>query len=82
MDPAHFNHVAKFIVEVLGGPAEYSAEHGGHAAMIRHHLGREITEEPRQHWVRLLLETADEMKLPSDLSFALSLSLTLSGVLG
>jgi hemoglobin len=69
MDPAHFEHVAKFIAEVLGGPAEYSAEHGGHAAMIRHHLGRGITEEQRQHWVRLLLETADEMKLPSDPEF-------------
>jgi hemoglobin len=37
--------------------------------MIRHHLGRGISEEQRQHWVRLLLETADEMKLPSDPEF-------------
>lgn len=28
MDPAHFEHVAKFIAEVLGGPADYSAENG------------------------------------------------------
>ena len=69
MDPAHFEHVAKFIAEVLGGPAEYSSQYGGHAAMIRHHLGKGITEEQRQHWVRLLLETADEMKLPSDPEF-------------
>jgi len=82
MDPAHFGHVAKFIAEVLGGPAEYSAEHGGHAAMIRHHLGKGITEEQRQHWVRLLLETADELKLPSDPEFALRSSLILNGVLG
>jgi hemoglobin len=69
MDPAHFEHVAKFIAEVLGGPAEYSAEHGGHAAMIRHHLGKGITEQQRRHWVRLLLETADELNLPSDPEF-------------
>jgi hemoglobin len=69
MGPAHFEHVAKFIAEVLGGPAEYSSQLGGHAAMIRHHLGKGITEEQRQHWVRLLLETADEMKLPSDPEF-------------
>jgi hemoglobin len=69
MDPAHFEHVAKFIGEVLGGPAEYSAQHGGHAAMIRHHLGKGITEQQRQHWVRLLLETADELNLPSDPEF-------------
>jgi hemoglobin len=69
MDKAHFEHVAKFIAEVLGGPTEYSANHGGHAAMIRHHLGKGITENQRQHWVRLLLETADEMQLPSDPEF-------------
>jgi hemoglobin len=69
MDPAHFEHVAKFIGEVLGGPAQYSAHHGGHVAMIRHHLGKGITEQQRQHWVRLLLETADELHLPSDPEF-------------
>jgi hemoglobin len=37
--------------------------------MIRHHIGKEITEQQRQHWVLLLLETADEMKLPSDPEF-------------
>src|SRR5882757_9427328 len=69
MDPAHFAHVAKFIAEVLGGPAEYSAQHGGHVAMIRHHLGKGITEEQRQHWLHLLLYTADDMDLPSDPEF-------------
>lgn len=69
MDPAHFEYVAKFIGEVFGGPAEYSTQHGGHAAMIRHHLGKGITEEQRQHWVRLLLETADELNVPSDPEF-------------
>jgi hemoglobin len=69
MPKEHFAHVAQFIAEVLGGPAEYSAQHGGHAAMIRQHLGKGITEEQRQHWLRLLLETADEMNLPSDPEF-------------
>src|ERR1700761_9525923 len=69
MDPAHFEHVAKFIAEVLGGPTHYSAQLGGHAAMIRHHLGKGITEQQRQHWVRLLLETADEMNVMIDPEF-------------
>jgi hemoglobin len=69
MPQEHFQHVATFIAEVLGGPSDYSAHHGGHAAMIRHHLGKGITEQQRQHWVRLLLETADEMGLPSDPEF-------------
>lgn len=35
MDPAHAEHVSAFIAEVLGGPADYSRDHGGHAHMIR-----------------------------------------------
>jgi hemoglobin len=44
MDPAHAKHVAAFIAEVLGGPADYSRHHGGHAHMIRKHLGRSLNE--------------------------------------
>src|ERR1700760_2527152 len=73
MDPAHFEYVAKFIAEVLGGPAEYSEQYGGHVAMIRHHLGKGISEEQRQHWVRLLVETADELTLPADPEFRCAL---------
>lgn len=69
MSPDHVAHVAAFVAEVLGGPQEYSAHHGGHAEMVRHHLGRNIREEQRQRWVGLLLETADELKLPDDPEF-------------
>jgi len=69
MAQAHFQHVAQFIAEVLGGPADYSALHGGHAAMIRHHLGKGITEQQRHRWVGLLLETADELQLPTGPEF-------------
>ena len=60
---------ADFIAEVFGGPKEYSARLGGHAGMIRHHLGRGITEQQRHRWVTLLLETADELNLPTDPEF-------------
>lgn len=69
MPAEHFQHVAAFIGEVFGGPADYSNHHGGHANMILHHLGKGITEEQRKRWVALLLETADEMNLPSDPEF-------------
>jgi hemoglobin len=69
MSPEHFQHVARFIAEVLGGPADYSSLHGGHAEMIRHHLNRHITDQQRQRWMSLLLETADELHLPSDPEF-------------
>ena len=69
MSPEHFQHVAQFIAEVLGGPSDYSTHHGGHAEMIRHHLNRHITDQQRQRWMNLLLETADELRLPSDPEF-------------
>jgi hemoglobin len=69
MSPQHFQHVTQFIAEVLGGPADYSTLHGGHAEMVRHHLNRNITDQQRQRWMGLLLETADELQLPADPEF-------------
>lgn len=69
MPAEHFQHVTVFLAEVLGGPTDYTAHHGGHLAMIQHHLGKGITEQQRQRWVALLLETADEQGLPSDPEF-------------
>lgn len=69
MDPAHAEHVARFVAEVFGGPAEYSAEHGGHPAMIRKHLDRALTNEKRKRWVALLLDCADEVGMPDDPEF-------------
>ena len=65
----HPRHVAAFLAEVLGGPANYSAEHGGHPHMIRQHLNRHLTQEQRRSWVGLLLDTADELKMPDDPEF-------------
>jgi hemoglobin len=69
MGPDHANHVARFLAEVLGGPKTYSAELGGHPAMIRKHLDRGVTEAQRQRWVQLLLSCADECGVPSDPEF-------------
>jgi hemoglobin len=67
--PSHSVHVARFIAEVFGGPRAYSDAHGGHAEMIRHHLGRGLTEAQRKRWMQLLLECADELGVPSDPEF-------------
>lgn len=69
MPREHFERVTDFIAEVFGGPTEYSAKHGGHAAMIRRHLGRKITEQQRQRWMQLLLDTADRVGAPTDPEF-------------
>ncbi len=67
--PAHGQHVAEFLAEVFGGPTTYSAERGGHAAMIRHHLARSLTHVQRRRWIEVLLECADELGVPDDPEF-------------
>ena len=70
MSAQHRVHVAHFVAEVFGGPATYTTTDGGsHAGMIRHHIGRMLTEEQRQRWVYLLLKTADEQGLKTDPEF-------------
>jgi hemoglobin len=69
MDKRHPQHVAKFLGEVFGGPAVYSAERGGHSHMIGEHLERHLSEPMRRQWVNLLLDAADEVSLPADPEF-------------
>lgn len=69
MDAHHPHYVAQFLAEVLGGPAAYSAERGGHPHMITQHLGKHLAEPQRQRWVMLLLQSADEIGMPDDPEF-------------
>ncbi|MGX5854095.1 group II truncated hemoglobin [Dyadobacter jiangsuensis] len=69
MSPDHQMHVAHFLAEVLGGPEWYSTSEGSHFKMIQKHLAKHLTEQHRQRWVSLLLETANEIKLPDDPEF-------------
>ena len=68
MPADHPHHVAQFLAEVLGGPAEYTAM-GGHARMLAHHFAKHLSEPQRRRWLNLLLDTADETGLPSDPEF-------------
>jgi len=69
MGADHPANVAAFLAEVLGGPQDYSGKYGGHPEMIRHHLNRHLTNEQRKAWLSLLLDTADELKMPDDPEF-------------
>jgi len=69
MSSEHPRFVAQFIAEVLGGPTTYSVTRGGHPHMVARHLGRHLAESQRKRWMALLLEAADEVKLPSDPEF-------------
>jgi hemoglobin len=73
MAQRHAEQVAAFVGEVLGGDKHYSAAGGSHAGMIARHIGRHLTEEQRRAWVALLLDTADEVSLPTDPEFRASL---------
>jgi hemoglobin len=65
----HPHHVAVFLAEVLGGPAGYSEQFGGHPRMIQRHLNRHLTHAQRRQWVSLLLDTADQIGMPDDPEF-------------
>ena len=69
MDVMHPHYVAQFLGEVFGGPEEYSSQRGGHAHMISKHFARHLTEAHRRQWVNLLVDTANEIGLPSDPEF-------------
>jgi hemoglobin len=70
MTPQHQLHVAHFIAEVFGGPEMYSStDEGSHFKMIQKHLSRHLTEAHRQQWVKLLMQSADEINLPADPEF-------------
>jgi hemoglobin len=71
MSAEHAKHVAHFITEVLKGPKLYSEEFGEDALkrMVGKHIGKNLHERERKRWVELLLETADEIGMPSDPEF-------------
>jgi hemoglobin len=70
MPPEHFKTVARFVTEVLGGPRLYSGDQvHSHSTMVAKHVGRKLTEQQRKRWVELLLDTADQLKLPDDPEF-------------
>jgi hemoglobin len=70
MSKDHFHIVAHFVAEVLGGPKLYTGDGlHSHSSMVAKHIGRHLTNEQRKRWVSLLLDTADELKLPDDPEF-------------
>ncbi len=69
MKPDHPERVADFLAEVMGGPAAYTQNHGGHPHMLQQHLNRALTEPQRRRWVELLLDSADQAGLPADPEF-------------
>jgi hemoglobin len=65
----HRAHVLAWWVEVMGGPADYTANLGGYPAMLARHRDLAITPEQRRLFVALLSQAADEVELPADPEF-------------
>jgi hemoglobin len=59
--PAHVDHVAVWLGEVFDGPADFTANLGGHQALLRSHLGLGIRNDHRQRWLELMAEAIDEV---------------------
>jgi hemoglobin len=65
----HRDFVTDWWVEVFGGPARYTADHGGYANMLHHHRNLQITSEQRAMFVSVMSLAADDVSLPSDPEF-------------
>jgi len=65
----HRRNTTTWWCEVMGGPAEYTAGHGGYEHMLARHLGLDITPEQRLHFVTLLSRAADDANMPADPEF-------------
>jgi hemoglobin len=62
----HRDHVTTWWAEVMGGPADYTAHHGGYEHMLDRHRGLAITPQQRLRFVTLLSRAADDAGLPDD----------------
>lgn len=67
--PGHAERLGAWFAEVFGGPKTYSERHGGHDAMVGHHMGRAIDEAQRARFVDVTIAAADEVGLPTDDAF-------------
>ncbi len=65
----HRAGVSAWWCEVFGGPATYTAEHGGYAQMLAHHRDLGITAEQRFRFASLMSLAADDAGLPDDPEF-------------
>ena len=50
----------------MGGPPQYTEQHGGYERMLAHHRDLAITSEQRLRFVTLLSAAADTAGLPAD----------------
>ncbi|MFC9844647.1 group II truncated hemoglobin [Streptomyces sp. NPDC060223] len=67
-EPHHVDHLTWFTAESFGGPDRFTQELG-FAHIIKVHRGLRITDEQRDRFVQVYLESLDEADLPDDEPF-------------
>ena len=66
--PTHVDHLTWFTAESFGGPDRFTRELGfGYLIDVHRHL--KITDEQRDRFVAVYLESLDEAGLPADAPF-------------
>ncbi len=65
----HRDHVARWWIEVFGGPDGYTTELGGYENMLAHHRDLAITADQRSRFASLMGQAADDAGLPDDPEF-------------
>jgi hemoglobin len=65
----HRSRVTDWWVEVMGGPAAYTEQHGGYERMLGRHRDLAISPDQRLAFVTLLSRAADDTGLPADPEF-------------
>jgi hemoglobin len=65
----HRANVTLWWIEVFGGPAMYTAHHGGYPSMLAHHRDLAITPDQRLRFATLMSCAADDAGLPADPEF-------------
>jgi hemoglobin len=69
----HRAGVIAWWMEVMGGPDDYTQQHGGYEHMVSKHRGLAITTAQRLRFVTLLSQAADDAELPADPEFRAAL---------
>jgi hemoglobin len=65
-NPEHVERLADYWGEVFGGPPRYSAEFGGHSAMLGIHANTGAGADFGDRFVACFVQAADDAELPDD----------------
>lgn len=69
LSPNHDENLAAYWAEVLGGPASYSRNLGGHSGMLAIHAGHGTPDEWGDRFESCFVQAMDDAELPTEPEF-------------